>query len=337
MHVVILAGGSGSRLWPLSREEYPKQFLTLGGPVSLLQETVRRFLGSYPLLVVTNYSYEALVKKQLAAIGAEGVAVLTEPTRRNTAPAIALSLRYLEHLGQKPESVLILPSDHLLAPKELFFESLANIESAIQRKKLVLFGIQPARAETGFGYMKIGKPFDEFSYMVERFVEKPDLKRATSFIQDPLYYWNSGMLAFSPSHMWELFEIHLPAISQLKRESWNECLENFYLLPDISIDYAVIEKTSDVVSCPLPIKWSDLGSWDLVYTALEKDGQLNVKIGDVLEWETKKCLFMGGEKTIAALGLEDVFVVDTKDILFVGKRGEAHKVRELLQLWKQRN
>lgn len=336
MHVIILAGGSGSRLWPLSKEEYPKQFLTLGGSYSLLQETVRRFLGKYPLLVVTNLAYENLVKEQLREIGASDIPILTEPTRRNTAPAIGLSLRFLEHLGEKVESALVLPSDHSLAPKELFFEHLANIESAIQRKKLVLFGIQPARAETGFGYMKIGKPFDEFSYNVEEFVEKPDLKRAELFTQDPLYYWNSGMLAFSPRVMWDLLEKHRPEIAQLKKWSWSDCLENFYRLPDISIDYAVIEKTSDVVSCPLPIKWSDLGTWDLVYTALEKDSRQNVKIGDVLELETKKCLFMGNGKTIAAVGLEDVFVVDTKDVLFVGKRGEAHKVKELLQLWKER-
>lgn len=330
MQIVILAGGLGSRLWPLSQENYPKQFLTLGGKFSLLQETVLRFLDQYPLLIVTNVAYEAIVKKQLGVIGAGQVPVLAEPARKNTAPAIALALRFLEERGQQNEPLLILPSDHLLAPKELFFEYLTRIEPTVLKGKLVIFGIQPTKAETGFGYMKIGKSFDEFCYNVDEFVEKPDLKRAESFIQNPLYYWNSGMLASTFDFLWQMFQKHLPKLAQLKKWSWEECLKNFEHLPNISIDYGVIEKSDAIVSCPLHIKWSDLGSWDLVYEALEKDAEQNVKIGDATLIGTKKSLFSSHKKKIVAVGVEDLLVVETEDTIFVGKKGEAHRLSNMV-------
>lgn len=336
MRIIILAGGSGSRLWPLSKQDFPKQFLKLGSAYSLLQETVRRFLDTYPLFIVTNHLYEPFVKEQLKQIQAEHVPILAEPTRRNTAPAIALALRFLEEFdGISPdEPLLMLPSDHLLAPRELFFAYLAKVEAAISRGKLVLFGIQPTRSETAFGYMKIGKTYDEFCYNVDQFVEKPDGKRAELFIQNPLYYWNSGMLAFSGRSLWQELEQHLPKVAELRQWSWADCLDRFYLLPDISIDYGIIEKTHSVVSCPLPIKWSDLGSWDLVYESLEKDRERNVTIGKVANLDTKRCLFIASEKKIAAIGLEDLVVVDTKDVLFISKKKEAHRLKELLQMFE---
>jgi Mannose-1-phosphate guanylyltransferase len=300
MYVVILAGGSGTRLWPLSREDFPKQFLTLFGSYSLLQETVLRFLKKYPLLIVTQASYEPLVKKQLEAIGASHVPILAEPARRSTAPAIALALRFLEEtkrIGQA-DPLLVLPSDHWLKPQEIFLDYITQIKPAIKRGKIVTFGISPQTPETGFGYIKMGAPFDSVCRHVDQFVEKPNLEKAEQFLKDPSFYWNSGMLAFSPSSMWEEFALHLPLLAQLRTRSWADCLEHFSLLPDISIDYGVIEKTNRAVSCPLALQWSDLGSWEHVYQALEKDQQENVSLGRVVSSDNKRCLIVGGKKML---------------------------------------
>jgi mannose-1-phosphate guanylyltransferase/mannose-6-phosphate isomerase len=333
MHIVILAGGSGARLWPLSREAFPKQFLTLFGSYSLLQETVLRFLEKYPLLIVTQAPYEPLVKKQLEAIGAGHVPVLAEPARRSTAPAIALALRFLEETQriEQADPLLVLPSDHCLRPQQIFLDYITQIKSTIHQGKIVTFGISPQSPETGFGYIKMGAPFDSVCRHVDQFVEKPSLEKAEQFLKDPSFYWNSGMLAFSSSSMWEEFALHLPALGQLRTWSWADCLEYFSVLPDISIDYGVIEKTNRAVSCPLALQWSDLGSWEHVYQALEKDQQENVSLGSVVFSNSKRCLVVGGKKIVVAVGLEDVVIVDTDDVLFIARRQESQKIKKLAE------
>ena len=333
MYIVILAGGSGTRLWPLSREALPKQFLTFQGSYSLLQETALRFLGKYPLLIVTQEAYKPLVKAQMDAIGALDVPILAEPARRNTAPAIALALRFLQETKQiSPEDhLLVVPSDHWLKPNEVFLNYLTQVEPALHQGKIVSFGISPKMPETGFGYIKLGHYFDGACFHVEQFVEKPKLERALQFLQDPNYYWNSGMLAFSASTMWEELSLHLPSLAQLRTWSWADCLEYFCFLPDISIDYGVIEKTDRIVACPLALQWSDLGSWEHVYQAFEKDAQENVSLGTSVPVDTKRCLIMGKEKIIATVGVEDLVIIDTDDVLFVAKRQESQKIKMLVE------
>lgn len=333
MHVVILAGGSGIRLWPLSKEAFPKQFLNFLGPYSLLQETVLRFLGKYPLLIVTQLSYEHLVKEQLEAIGAGGVAILIEPARKNTAPAIALALRFLEEIKQigPDEPLLVLPSDHHLGPNDVFLNQLKTVQSTAMQRKIVTFGISPKTPETGFGYIKKGTPFDSNCWHVERFIEKPNLEMAEAFLQDPHFYWNSGMFVFTPSSMWEELALHLPAIAQLREWSWPDCLEYFCFFPDISIDYGVIEKTSRAVVCPLALEWSDLGSWESIYQTFGKDSEENVSLGKTVLINTKKSLIVSKKNKVVAIGLEDLVIVNTEDTLFIAKRKEAQQIKTWIE------
>lgn len=333
MHVVILAGGSGMRLWPLSREAFPKQFLTFFGSHSLLQETVLRFFGKYPILIVTGAPYEGLVKKQLEAIGAGCVLVLAEPARKNTAPAIALALRFLQETKQigEEEPILVLPSDHWLEPRSVFLDCLTLIRPAVLQGKIVAFGISPKTPETGFGYIKMGVPFDSICCHIDQFVEKPSIEKAEEFLQNPKFYWNSGVLAFTSSSMWKELALHLPALAQLQHWSWSDCLKHFCFLPDISIDYGVIEKTSSAVACPLKLQWSDLGSWESIYQAFEKDSQENVCLGKAAVFDTKRSLIISKKKKVAVIGLEDVVIVDTEDALFVAKRNEAQKIKVCLE------
>jgi len=324
MHVVILAGGGGTRLWPLSRKDFPKQFLHLGRKESLLKQTVSRFLGKSfvkTIVVSTNTTFEPLVRKELEGFD---VAVLVEPCRRNTAPAIGLAIRYLEECCnlQPNDPVLILPSDQLIEPESVFLDYLIRGAEAAVKGQVVTFGIRPTKPEIGYGYIRIGEKFDSFTYRVEKFVEKPDLAHARAYVSDPSYYWNSGVFAFTPSVFWAEAELCYPQICQLKNKSFA-----FQELDPISIDYALLEKAQNVVVCPVPVSWSDIGSWENVYEMLDKDKNQNVKIGQVVDIATKNCLIFGGKRVISTLGLEDLVIIDTDDALLIAKKSQSQQVR----------
>ena len=326
MHILILAGGGGTRLWPLSRQDFPKQFLRFGDQNSLLQKTVLRFLHSKlakTISIATNSQYAPLVEEQLEAIGAAGkIEIIIEPAKKNTAPAIAFSVKILEEKGKicKSDTLLILPSDHLIEPQSVFVEYLEEVNPLVQKNHLLLFGICPTKPETGYGYIQIDKRFDHFTYQVKRFVEKPDLQTAKSYLFSGNYYWNSGIFACTVSHFWEILQEFAPQIANL----------SFSEMPDISFDYAVLEKCRDALVCPLPVTWSDVGCWDSVYDVMQKDENQNVKFGNVISLDTKNSLIISDKRLISTIGVEDLLIVETDDAIFIGRKGESQKVKDLV-------
>jgi mannose-1-phosphate guanylyltransferase/mannose-6-phosphate isomerase len=342
MKIIILAGGSGTRLWPYSRNCFPKQFLHFGDQRSLLQKTIERFNGYCPLsdlLIVTNHAYFHLVKSQVREIAPElEKQILVEPERRNTAPAIALAIAYLQkEKGLSPEeSVLVCSSDHLISPPEKFLEAVTNGENFAKKGVHVIFGVRPHKPETGYGYIKTGNSLSDEISEVEQFVEKPNLELAQKYLLDGHYLWNSGIFLFQLKTLLEEMQQYSPLIFE-KMQNYDLCLADFAELPDISIDYALMEKSKKTVVIPLETTWSDVGSWDSVYELLEKDENQNVKIGNILDIDTQNCLIMGGKRLISTIGLNDLLVIETEDALFIGKKGESQRVKNLVEELKKRN
>ena len=332
----MLAGGGGSRLWPLSKQNFPKQFLNLGGPFSLLQRTLLRFLSQpfvEEILVSTSAQYQKLVETQLEKIDPnKKIEILVEPLRKNTAGAIAFGVKYMqEKKGAKEDSaILVVPSDHLIEPESLFLRFLEETEKFMKKERIVLFGIHPNRPETGYGYIQIGTNDQGPLYSVKQFVEKPDSKRAEQYLLCGDYYWNAGIFGFSPQLFWQEMQCHAPAIFEPMQGDLTSCLKNFSALPELSIDYALLEKTSKIAVCPLPISWSDVGCWDSVYEALSKDANQNVILGNVLAIDTKNSLIISKSRLISTIGLEDILVIETEDAIFISKKGESQKVKDLV-------
>lgn len=327
---VVLAGGGGTRLWPISRQDFPKQFLPLFGEESLLQKTVKRTLqiGSVDrVVVVTGPDLEFLVRGQLK--GLSHVDVLVEPIARNTAPAIALAVRYAEERFGS-EMFFILPSDHLIEPESIWASYVDSMGQSLSQGYLALFGILPSRPDPGYGYIRVGKKAFEGSFFVERFVEKPDKEVAVQYVQAGCYYWNAGMFGFSSEVFWEEMREKEPILGEMQDLSWEECVQRFYMCPSISFDYAILEKSRRVVVYPLPVTWSDVGSWDRIYETLPKDAKQNVERGNVVSVDSKGCLVFAEKRLVSTIGLEDVVVVDTEDAVFVSKRGEAERVKGLV-------
>jgi mannose-1-phosphate guanylyltransferase (GDP) (EC 2.7.7.22) len=343
MKVLILAGGSGTRLWPASREAYPKQFLKLGYEKSLLQQTLERLLNiasPKDILLLTNEQYKFLVLSDVNEVS-EDLAdnILLEPARRNTAPAIALGMKYcLERLRIPPGEVLfVCPSDHIIKPVEKFVEYVKLAEKVARQGYIVTFGIKPLYPETGYGYIRItGEDMGGY-YLVERFTEKPDLETAKRFLSEGNYFWNSGMFVFTIKTMIEELRLCAPEIYQLFNQPLDDMIANFPKMPDISIDYAVMEKSKKVVAIPMDIYWSDIGSWDSLYGALDKDEKSNVIFGNVLAKDIEGCLIIGNKRLIATVDLKDLIIVETDDAILIAKRGSAQKVKHVVEDLKAKN
>ncbi|MBS0604820.1 MAG: mannose-1-phosphate guanylyltransferase/mannose-6-phosphate isomerase [Verrucomicrobia bacterium] len=343
MKYVILAGGSGTRLWPFSRNSFPKQFLHFGDGESLLQKTVKRFYPSVKptdILIVTNQAYFHLVKNQLCAIdpGFEKQ-IIIEPERKNTAPAICLAVKYLQEvLGVgKEECILVSSSDHIISPEKVFLAALNKAEEMAQKGHHVIFGIRPNKPETGYGYIKAEETEDSAVRKVEQFVEKPDYPTAQKYLLSGEYLWNSGIFLFQIESFLNEIAAFCPAIASCASGSFKEFVSRFSEMPDVSVDCALMERSQNTMVMPLDVSWSDVGSWDSVYDLLDKDKNQNVKVGNVIDIDTKNCLIMGDKRLISTIGLEDLLIIETEDALFIGKKGESQKVKNLVEELKKRN
>jgi mannose-1-phosphate guanylyltransferase/mannose-6-phosphate isomerase len=341
MKAVILAGGSGTRLWPLSRRNFPKQFLKLNGSKSLLQQTVERLLPVVKpedLIIMTNDEYKFHVMADLDALS-EGLSrdVVLEPAKRNTAPAIALALKYcMERLECNRDEVLFIsPSDHIITPQEDFSDYLRKADEVAKKGHIVTFGITPKRPETGYGYIRTGEKSGDF-HRVRGFTEKPDPETARRYLSDGGYLWNSGMFAFSIRTIEEEFRKHSPEIAGIFDGTLDDAVAGFGGMPDISIDYAVLERSDRVVTIPVDLFWNDIGSWDSLVDVFEKDKDRNVAVGDVISIDTKDTMILSDKRLIAAVGLENLLVIETDDAILIAKRGDSQKVKQIVDLLKSR-
>ena len=347
---VILSGGSGTRLWPLSRELYPKQLLPLVGKRTMLQETAQRLAGLPDLagpVVVCNESHRFMVAEQLRETGAGAQAILLEPVGRNTAPAVAVAalvaLEKARAAGELEPVLLVLPADHVIRNVPAFQGAVSAGLDAAQAGKLVTFGVVPDRPETGYGYIRRAQDVGP-AYPVQQFVEKPDVATAEQYVASGEYYWNSGMFMFRASAYLAELKRHAPAMlaacetavsaaqhdldfTRLPRDEFSAC-------PSDSIDYAVMEKTALAVVVPLDAGWSDVGSWSALQDALPTDGQGNVIAGDVLTEGTTGCYLHSTSRLIGAVGLKDHVVVETKDAVLVAPRDRVQDVKLLVNQLK---
>ena len=339
MKIIILAGGGGSRLFPLSRKSYPKQFLCLEDNKSLLGHTVERFLSfveASDILVVTNEKYLYHVQSELAECGAKDAHIVLEPIGRNTAPAIGLAALYCESkLGCAQDEVLIVAAaDHVIRPLEQFEICMRKGAAVAASDCLVTFGIHAKSPETGYGYIETGERTGD-SVAVASFKEKPDLSTAQSYVDAGNYYWNSGMFAFKLGFLWQEFGKYEPMIADILQTGYETAVAKFADMPDISIDYAVAERSQAVRMVPLDCYWNDIGSWDAMYDILPKDKDGNALKGDCLTIDCKDSLILGRDRLIAGIGLEDLLLVETDDVIVVAKKGESQKVKNVVEQLKK--
>jgi mannose-1-phosphate guanylyltransferase/mannose-6-phosphate isomerase len=339
---VILSGGAGTRLWPLSRELHPKQLLSLVGPQTMLQETVTRLTGldvTAPI-IVCNEAHRFLVAEQMRAIKCQPRAIVLEPARRNTAPAIALAAHAALAADQGDALLLVLPADHVIRDVSALHQAIGVASAAARRGALATFGVVPNAAEVGFGYIHRGK-LDGGAYRIAEFVEKPDLQRARQFFSSGEYYWNSGMFLFRALRYLEELEKFAPDIATICRSAFAGASRDldftridartFQSCRAESIDYAVMEKTEDAVVVPLDAGWSDVGSWDALHAATESDEHGNALHGDVILEDTRNCFVYSGSRLVATVGLVDHVVVETKDAVLVVPKARVQDVKKLVE------
>jgi mannose-1-phosphate guanylyltransferase/mannose-1-phosphate guanylyltransferase/mannose-6-phosphate isomerase len=347
---VILAGGSGTRLWPLSRKLYPKQLLALADSGTLVQNTLARLQGLDGLgapLVICNEEHRFIVAEQMRAMGATPAAIILEPAGRNTAPAVAVAA--LRALETDPGAVLlVLPADHLIADPARFHEAVREAEAQAGKGHLVTFGIVPTAPETGYGYIRQGAPLDgSQARKIERFVEKPDLPTAEGYVASGEYFWNSGMFLFRADTVLAELERLAPAIVGACRESLDRAAHDldflrldraaFEACPEDSVDYAVMERTDRGAMVPLSCGWNDLGSWEALWQAGSKDGCGNVTRGDVVTCDVHDSYLRAETRLLAAVGLRNHIVVETADAVLISPRDRVQEVKKIVDKLKAEN
>ncbi|OOE95354.1 mannose-1-phosphate guanylyltransferase/mannose-6-phosphate isomerase [Salinivibrio sp. IB643] len=346
---VIMAGGSGSRLWPLSRSAFPKQFLALGNHNSLtmLQSTLDRINGmsASEAIIISNEDHRFVVAEQLRTFG-QKASIILEPAGRNTAPAIALAAMQAIKHGEDP-ILLVLAADHIVQNVPAFQTSIRDAHTIAKQDKLATFGIVPTAPETGYGYIKRGKKEDESAYMVDQFVEKPRADLAEKYVASGEYYWNSGCFMFKASvflnelkkHSPEIYDCCLKATSKTTADLDFIRVDKheFLKCPDDSVDYAVMERTDKAVVVPMDAGWSDVGSWSALWDVSEKDSAGNVIHGDAITENTEGCYIYAPSKLVASVGVKDIVVVETKDAVLVAHKDSVQQVKKIVEHLKAEN
>jgi mannose-1-phosphate guanylyltransferase/mannose-6-phosphate isomerase len=348
---VILAGGSGSRLWPLSRQHYPKQLLKLFGDRTMLQQTLLRLEGLPDLgdpVVVCNEEHRFMVAEQLQEIGQARAAILLEPLARNTAPALALAALKAQTMADNP-TLLVLAADHVIRDVPLFHQAVASAVTAAEAGHLVTFGVEPTRPETGYGYIKIQQSKKGGgAYPVEQFAEKPDLATAQRYLAQGTYYWNSGMFVFQTEGFLAELERHSPDVLAAAQKSYRKAVSDldfvridrdaFAEAPNISIDYAVMENSDQVVCVPFAAGWSDVGCWQSFWELSDKDERGNSFVGDSIDVGSRDTLVFSQDKLVATIGVDNLMVINTPDAVLVADKGAAQQVKAVIaQIEQQQN
>lgn len=346
---VVLSGGAGTRLWPLSRELYPKQLLPLVGDQTLLQQTLMRLDGLEGItepIVVCNDAHRFMVAEQLRQIASGRATILLEPIGRNTAPAVVLAALQAQQGGNDP-ILLVLPADHVIRENQSLCDAIRAGAVAAAQGNLVTFGIVPSAPETGYGYLLKGAPATENPglFAVERFVEKPDQTTAEEYLAAGCYLWNSGMFLFRASTYLAELEKFAPAILTACQQSWDNRQQDldfvridaqaFAASPSDSIDYAVMEKTGRAMVVPLDAGWSDIGSWAALWEVGNRDGHGNLTHGDVIAVDCVNSFLHGGARLVAGVGLNNLVVVETSDAVLVAAKDRVQDVKQVVEELKR--
>lgn len=343
---VIMAGGSGTRLWPLSRQLNPKQFLPLVDcDLSMLQATIKRLDGleySAPSLIC-NDSHRFLAAEQLRQLGLSEINIILEPVGRNTAPAIALAALQASKDGEDPV-MLVMAADHLIGDLGAFQKSIKFALPLAESGRLVTFGVKPTYPETGYGYINVGESVGGSGFKINRFVEKPDLNMAMAYLEQGGFFWNSGMFMFRTSRYLQELEKFNPEVISVCRDAMAKSMRDMHFTridygvfsscPDISIDYAVMEKTADAVMVSLDAGWSDIGSWSALLEAGIKDVDGNLLKGDVIAHKTSGCYVNATHRLVSTLGLENLIIVETKDAVLVAHKDHVQSVKNIVDQLK---
>ena len=336
---VILSGGSGTRLWPLSRTQYPKQFLPLHSDLTMLQETVSRLGEVEHVSLICNEEHRFLAAEQMRVLE-QDCSIFLEPVGRNTAPAIALAALDAVEKGNGSECLLVLAADHVIENEAEFQAMIKKAQPMANDGMLVTFGIVPTHPETGYGYIQAGSGYGGTAFNITQFVEKPDLPTATSYLESGDYYWNSGMFMFRADRYLEELKKFRPDILQACEKSMLGTAPDmdfirvdqaaFEACPDESVDYAVMEQTVSAVVLPLDAGWSDVGSWSALWEIKDKDDQGNVTEGDVIAVNSHNSLVMAKDRLVTTLGVEGLIIVDTPDALLVADKTQIQDVKRIV-------